>query len=57
LPAGAHGCTHSDHYATHSGHLDYWDYNGHSGTTPDHFNHWYNGSHAYPLNNNCNEPF
>ncbi|CAN5842477.1 hypothetical protein BH23ACT4_BH23ACT4_06250 [soil metagenome] len=57
-PAFGHGCSlpHGDHYAYHSGHYDYWDYNGHNGTYPNHFVYWYNGSHAYSQNDNCNEP-
>lgn len=57
-PAYGHGCAipHQNHAALHSGHWDYWDYNGHNGAVPNHYVYWYNGTHFYSQNDNCNEP-
>lgn len=49
----AHGCSHSDHYATHGDHLDYWDFNRHRNSNNIHWHDWYNGSHAYPKSDHC----
>lgn len=52
-PAAAHGCNEVDHYQSHDGHRDYWDFYYDYNSNGRHYHDWRNATHDYFYTSDC----